>query len=118
MSKTIRVVRLVPGQMPEVATIAAGLNSLQSEVGGNIEVVGLDKGVDAYVNEEGLLIGLPFNCHLPSAFAGGRMVPVVGTIILASHDEEGETVSLTDEQVGYWQATLASLRVGRPLARA
>ena len=118
MAKTIRVVRLAPGKMPEETTIMAGLDSLQSEVGGNIEVVGLDKGVDAYVNEEGLLIGLPFNCHLPTAYAGGRMVPVVGTIILASHDAEGETVSLTDEQAAYWHSVLASLRTARKLARA
>lgn len=113
MAKMIQVVRLAPGKMPEVATIEAGLDSLQAEVGGRIEVVGLAKGVDAYVNEEGLLENLPFNCHLPSEFGGGRTVPVVGNIVIASHDDEGETTGLTDKQAAYWQAMLSGVRTAQ-----
>ena len=103
---TIRVIRLLPGQPPELADIPKGLEALQKEVGGYIDVLGLKPGVDAIVNDEGLLDGLPFNRMLPSSY-GKRMVPLVGPIIIAAHDDEGETVSLTTAQVAEWMAVPA-----------
>lgn len=103
----IRAIRIEVGSNPEVVFIESGLDSLQSEVGGLIEAVSLDPKTDAYVNEEGLLHGLPFNRHLPTTYGGGRMVPVVGNVIIVSHDEEGETVGLTEQQAKDWLAVLS-----------
>lgn len=102
----IKVIRCLPGMAPEVVTIEKGLEALQREVGGYIDVVGLESGVDAYVNDEGLLEGLPFNRALPTSY-GARMVPIVGPIIVAGHDEEGDTVSLTPTQLSKWVTILS-----------
>lgn len=121
MAETIRVMRLAVGKPPEVVDIPAGLESLQKEVGGYIEVVGIRNGIDAYVNEEGFLIGLPFNRVIPTTFGGGRLVPVAGNVVVAGHNDEGDTVSLTNEQVAelfiVFRVTDA-IRPQRPLAEA
>lgn len=105
----IKALRVLPGMLPQAVEIDSGLRSLQAEVGGSIELVSLDAKTDAYVNEEGLLERLPFNRYLPTKFGGGRAVPVVGNVIIVSHDHEGETVGLTDEQVSYWSVVLAQM---------
>ena len=100
----IKAIRVVPGMEPEAVEIDSGLKSLQSEVGGYIALVSLDEQTDAYVNDEGLLTGLPFNRVLPTPYG---KVPVVGNIIVVSHDNEGETTGLTDAQVSNWLLRLA-----------
>lgn len=101
----IKAIRMVVGQAPVEVEIDSGLQSLQSEVGGYISLVSLDAKTDAYVNDEGLLERLPFNCVLPSEYGG---VPVVGNVIIVSHDDEGETTSLSKAQVAKWMPRLAS----------
>lgn len=93
----IRVIRMRVAESPELALIDDG--TLQEEVGGYIDVVAMADGVDAFVNDEGLLDGLPFNCQLPTTRG---LVPVVGDVVFAGHDGEGETISLTDAQVAHW----------------
>jgi hypothetical protein len=100
----IKAIRVEPGMDPVAVEIEDGLSSLQSEVGGYIALVSLDERVDAYVNDEGLLDGLPFNRVLPTPYG---KVPVVGNIIVVSHDNEGETTGLTDAQVSDWLQRLA-----------
>ena len=74
--------------------------------GGQFEMVSLDSKTDAYVNGEGLLEGLPFNCVLPSVF--GQGVPVVGNVIVVSHNNEGDTTGLTKAQIAKWMPLLAN----------
>ncbi len=99
----IRVIRLRVAEAPEVVFIDDG--TLQEEVGGYIDVVPMAEGVDAFVNDEGILDGLPFNRVLPTSRGG---VPVVGDVVLAGHDGEGETISLTDAQIAHWLPKLLS----------
>ena len=54
--------------------------------------------VDAMVNKEGLREELPFNRYLVAPY-GPR--PFVGTAIVVAHDDEGETVGLSDVQVAH-----------------
>jgi Domain of unknown function (DUF3846) len=61
------------------------LAELQAFVGGRIELVVLEDGRDLYLNEEGLLIGLPFNASA-SQLAG---IYLVGDVIVGSKDELG-----------------------------
>lgn len=64
-----------------------------------------EHGVDVVIDDEGKFI----NNHVVTAlivdFDGNDKLEVVdyiaGTYLLMSHDEEGDTVSLTDEQVEY-----------------
>lgn len=72
----IRVVIKRAGEGPEVALIENSLKMLQSLVGGYIEAVTLDEGIVAICNEEGVLMGLPYNC----AADGFQFV---GTVIFA-----------------------------------
>jgi hypothetical protein len=92
----IRAVRVCPGALPELVEIEDTLSALQAEVGGWIEALGLGGGIDAMVNEEGLLKNLPFNRYFATPY-GPR--PVVGTAILVSSDSEGNTIGLDDKQV-------------------
>jgi hypothetical protein len=80
---------------------ADSLEILQNAVGGLIELVRLEHQLDAYINEEGLLLRLPPNpvgtamCEL---LADGYVQPVlVGPIVFVGEDD-AETVSLTGGQ--------------------
>ena len=109
MKDTIRAVRIEVGQEPEIVFIEKSLEALQKEVGGLIELVSLDPKIDAFVNEEGLLQGLPFNRYLPTTYGGGRLIPVVGNVIIVSHDAEGDTKGLTEAQAKKLIAKLAEV---------
>lgn len=87
----MRVVVTRPQQVPEVVEIENDLSAMQDVVGGYIECVHMGD-LDIWVNEEGRLIGLPFN-----RFVGG--VPLVGTIIVSGSTKDGATVGLSDKQV-------------------
>lgn len=99
----IRAIRVAPNTAPTIVEIEDTLESLQAEVGGWIEALGLGNRIDAMVNEEGLIKNLPFNRHFLTPY-GPR--PVVGTAIIVSSDAEGNTVGLSDAQVQHVMATV------------
>lgn len=105
--KKINAIRMAVGEAPQRVVIGDDLASLQAAVGGYIELVSLDSKTDAYVNGEGLLEGLPFNCVLPTTY-NPQGVPVVGSVIVVSHDGEGDTVGLTEQQISEWMPRLAA----------
>lgn len=77
--------------------------ALQKEVGGCIEAPILAdelerNEIDTFINEEGKLLSLPVSaCVLDDK---DQVVDLIaGNIVFASHDEDGDTVSLTDEQM-------------------
>ena len=81
------------------------LEALQEIVGGYIEIpflseVFLENEIDIIINEEGKFIeGL--NPEIAIVRKGDNQIVdiVYGNCIFASHDEQGETVSLSDEQI-------------------
>lgn len=83
----------------ETLTGESTLKILQEFVGGYIEVVRLGNNVDLWLNEEGKLDGLKEN--LVFERNGNILDVVVGNCLFATNDEEGDTVSLTDEQIEY-----------------
>ena len=95
----IKAIHMVPGNAPQVVEIESDLKGLQGAVGGYIELVSLDSKTDAFVNGDGLAMQLPFNCVLPAAWGP---TPVVGSVIVVSHDHEGETVGLSEGQIKEW----------------
>lgn len=95
----------------EVRKIDSGLNAMQKIVGGLIEMVSLSDNVDLVCNEEGRLIGLPLN------FKIGQM-PIVGDVFFTRHNDEGESVSLTEDDVNYLSELVKQLRAGRIRALA
>lgn len=88
----------------EEKEISNELEDLQKMVGGYIEIPFLgkklsDKGIDVIINEEGKLIeGMKAEIAIVDEKTGGILDIVYGNCIFASHDEEGNTIELTEEQ--------------------
>lgn len=85
---------------------------LSQGVGGYIECVSLTPTLDMWVNEEGKLDGLEYNPDATSIFwshFGFMSDIVVGDVVFTSHDDEGNTTSLENEQMRYLQELLGEL---------
>lgn len=92
MATKIRILVYRPGLPGTVEEQLDDLATQQGLVGGFIESVGLGDGVFLTCNEEGKLKNLPPNFALP-----GDMI--VGTAFFCRVDDEGDCVSLTDEDI-------------------
>lgn len=94
--KTITVVIVEPSQSARVEKIENTLVAKQEIVGGRIEFLGMD-GFDIIFNEEGKFEDLEPNFGI----FGGRDY-IAGTAIFAGLDfNEGESISLTPEQIKF-----------------
>ena len=79
----MKVLKVEPYQLPEVKEIDSGLSSLQHEVKGWIEATyPFEDPVAIICNEEGKLLGLPYNFRKPNDI-------IVGTVI----DDSGYTAN-------------------------
>lgn len=99
MTKTIKVVRFGVNEGDVgIMEIDNTLKMFQELVEGYIETTSFDglrqKGIIIVCNEEGLLKGLDPNENVYPFF-------IVGNVIFTSYNNEGDFVSLTDEQVEY-----------------
>src|SRR6185312_342041 len=122
---TVLLVRV--GQVPIVTTFEAGedgghYDAMSSAVGGMIECITLDDGVDLWCNEEGLMLDLPLNRVIPAAprpapTLFGEAVPIIyaspglarpgepgewrihGDFFLARTDDEGDTTSIDQASI-------------------
>lgn len=77
----IEVIIKRPGELPQKATITNRLENLQAIVGGYIEAVTLASDFAIICNEDGRLMGLPYNCDICG-------VSFVGPIIFVGIDGE------------------------------
>lgn len=85
-----------PGEQPKAVELEGdSLSALQGVVGGYVTTVyheALEEaGITAWANDEGLLIG-----QEPNLLVYGQ--PIVGPVVFTGHNDEGETVALTDGQ--------------------
>ena len=99
-----------------VKNIKGDLKSLQTEVGGLLTLANyyeeLEKqGVDIFADDEGLLKADPITTLLITEKKNPMKVLtyLVGNLIFVSHDDEGNTLGLTDEQIEFIQAHLKQL---------
>lgn len=95
--KKIRVLVRRAGQEPTVEVIANTLAAKQQIVGGMIEIPynpSFIKGVELVCNEEGKFLDDP----KPNVYWGDMDV-VFGDIFFTAHNEEGDAVSLSPEQI-------------------
>lgn len=91
----VRVLLAHPGCHPAAVTVLKGDHWLQALLGADlVDVVTITASIDAWVNDEGLILDLPANRPL------GDWTPR-GAVAFASADAEGNTVSLTDEQMSW-----------------
>lgn len=70
-----------PGKAPEIIEVENTLEALQEKVGGYIETVTVASDACIVCNEEGRLLGLPYN-----AYVAGRSF--VGPILIVGVDGE------------------------------
>lgn len=96
--KTMTVLVVAPGEVPQAKGIATGLESLQSEVGGYIEAVyPFEEPVAIVCNEEGKLTGLPLNRALRDE-TGEVYDILAGTFLIVGLGEEDFT-GLSEKQI-------------------
>lgn len=80
----MKAIHKAPGQMPEVIEVPNTLEALQEKVGGYIETVTFAENACVICNEEGRLMGLPYNL----TFLG---VEFVGPILIVGVNGEDFT---------------------------
>lgn len=95
--KEIRVLMVEPGKHPRVTVLKNVLDSLQKAVSigvdyqGLIEIIGIGNGDLILCNEEGKLIGLDGNRCIGNDI-------IVGVFYIMSENEEGELISVGEEE--------------------
>lgn len=100
----MKVMVLSNGELKQ-QDIGTGLEELQKIVGGYIEIPFLsrvfnDHAIDMIINEEGKFIeGLKAEIAIVDEEHGNILDIVYGNCIFASHDDEGNTIGLTEEQI-------------------
>ena len=100
----MKVLVLSNGEL-KTQEIGNELEDLQEIVGGYIEIpylgdVFVNNGIDVIINEEGKLIeGMKAEIAIVNEQQGNILDIVYGNCIFASHNEEGETIGLTEEQI-------------------
>lgn len=97
--KQITVVVKEPGKEAEVRSIEAKLEVFQGLVGGLIEGACVDEymrehDIITYINDEGKLIGLA-----PNILAFDCQDVIVGTCVFVKGDENGDDVSLEQDEI-------------------
>ena len=110
-TKTIKVLIIEPGNEPYAAEIPSGLESLQKQIGGLIQVLypfPCDEPAAILCNEEGKLLGLPWN--RPLYDEDGNMYDIIpieeGTILQIRSDGNKHTESFCFREhyrPGWWE---------------
>lgn len=96
----MKILQIEPGHRPEVKDITPGLAAMQDIVGGTIQALfPFEDPVALVCNDEGKLLGLPFNRALRDG-EGKAYDIVCGTFFLCgAPPNSGHFDSLTDEQI-------------------
>ena len=81
MGRMIRALIKQPGKTPRHVNVSNSLEALQKNVGGYIEAVTVATDLCIICNEEGKILGLPYNCRLLGE-------DFVGTILMVGVDGE------------------------------
>lgn len=93
----IKGILVRPGNSPEVIEFSEGYRELQRIVEGNFEMPALFDDVDVVLNEEGKFNGSD-PCRL--LYYKGQLIDILfGNILIVDANEEGETISLSDEKI-------------------
>jgi len=110
MKKAIQITTL--GEMIVIDLESESLLKLQRAVSGWVQAIDLSDTVSMWCNEEGKMIGLAHN-PFGQAFwekSYGRTDYIVGDIVITGGvDDEGDTISLTDEQIVSITAVVAEV---------
>lgn len=89
MEKIRAIVKRPDEEIGHVTNISPTLQNLQNIVGGRIEAVTIAPGVVVICNEEGRIMGLPYNCEVRGRNLMGEFtVDFCGEIIVLGTDAE------------------------------
>lgn len=78
MDELISVIVKEPGKKPKRKTVKNQLRAFQQTVNGPIETVTLAENIVLVVNEDGIPLGLPYNCNMFGHTIYGTLM-LVGT---------------------------------------
>ena len=92
----MKVLVIEPEKMPYVKEIDGELRTLQGEVGGYIEIFGLEENVDIICNEKGKISNLPL-CR--AIWQDDGMIEVIAGKFLIIGLENDKFCSLSEEQI-------------------
>jgi hypothetical protein len=92
MEGNIKILIVEPMKEPCPAEIKNTLKGLQKVVGGLIEPIPLEPGVDLVCNEEAKLLEMPGNRSL------GRDI-IAGTFFVTGSNDEGDFISLPEDKM-------------------
>lgn len=81
VSAKVSVIIKHPGRVPYKTAISPTLKNLQATVGGYIETVTIAEDCAIICNEEGRMIGMPYNCNVMG-------IDFVGPIVFVGVDGE------------------------------
>ncbi len=101
VKKPIRVVIKRPNEEPRVEIIEHSLDKFNELVEGTIDMVRMD-GFDLIINDEGLIHNMLPNIRWGEGY-------IAGPLVLVKCDEEGETVSLSEEEAARGLALLKQI---------
>ena len=105
----IRGILVKPRQDPEVIEFKEGYKELQRLVEGIFEMPYIFDDVDVVINEEGKYNGSAPNRFL---FYKGQLVDILfGNILLIDADEEGNTISLSNDKITKYLKLFKSDRI-------
>ena len=92
MSRKVSVIIKRPGGKPYKTNISVSIKNLQNTVGGNINIVRMREDMAFIVNEEGHLLGLPYNCTVCG-------IDLYGTVIVIGvKRDEFDDIPITFDQ--------------------
>lgn len=94
------VVVITPDYEVEIVPdpVTLDIKFLQTEVGGWVEVVHLEMAdtlIQMWLNEEGLLHGLPYNSLATHLYGHSHLV---GNVVITGLDDEGDACTLTEAE--------------------
>jgi hypothetical protein len=94
------VVVITPDYEVEIVPdpVTLDIKFLQAEVGGWVEVVHLEMAdtlIQMWLNEEGLLKGLPYNSLATHLYGHSHLV---GNVVITGLDDEGDACTLTEAE--------------------
>ena len=98
----IKVLKIEPGQAPQVKEIPNDLASLQAAVGGLIECIGFPNGCVAVCNEEGKINGM-----LPNRRLGADII--CGPFFVCDTAHDGNFTSLRKSKIAEYSQLFADI---------
>ena len=72
----MKAIRVIPGRLPELIQVDNTLNALQEQVGGRIETISICENLVGIVNDEMILLGLPYNGRIGGQHIFGTLLVV------------------------------------------